>query len=1426
MEEKKLPPRGKIASVLRPLGAVGRSLLSFLGVEEGRLRPRAAAMGGLLAFLALAAFLWRGGQPTQASYPGGTTLTIDQQVISPAGVPNVNAGDIPEGTIIRYTVTLTIPAGPSSGNNAYVEVDLDDVLTGVTVTSTGGDFVPAALCTINPITNVVRCNAAGPDTDFDPGNHTITIRATVRLPSGGAGTVIPLADAQAYDVSGPAGLTPGFGTGDGPYRVTAVVDPDAATNFVGVPETYTFTLQGFVDGAGNTIWYTCANDPLPGDGSLSCVPGDVVVTGPLTVNSVVVTDNDLSDLEGVVQVTVTPTGPGTGTVALNLVRARCDPADATPTPPCDDPSLLIVEPFPSPVAQKTGVTSAGAVVIAVPDPDHWNVIGSDHTLCVTPPTGHSWDGDEVVTITHISTQFGANWTQTSDAFLSGGLICVTATSTMPGEWTGATIEVFDPDLGGTVVASGTFVKEWSNLVDSAVMIAVGTGAYPDITDLPAGVDPDDVNWQHSVSIENQTITWPVDRPLPIVEVSHGEHMTLGGPVHVPVDHAVVVVNVNSPRGCTSATVLSGSTTGAVNPNDFNPALPYVEFEHGAALILIEATCEELATITIREDYPRPVSSVFRPVVQQFRVNWITHEVAKQPLIYKAGEKVVLELIHPQIGPVSGVDNEDDAIAACQRAASQWPETTPPVNWVLEGESPGELEAHEPGEVQVSHSNVWEQAPADAVPIGDDEWACVFDVIVHSEDPGQVDVTALLQDSDGNQIGDRHFVIWFVKLYSVSTTFVPGTLFDRVEAGVPVGVGFDDDGDGVVEVGEAIWRPEPAVFGDASGALPATDSRLERRVVSDHALVRVQVKDFIYLANRSARPDTCLDMDGDGNGTAGAAPGPYPATTHTGCPDPDDEMVEGGYWVLPDDFARLAGFLPSLMRAEWDALFGPTDPNAGDLAGVGPVLVGPKRVIEHELGFAFYCYDLPGALRARWGTAIDFTGADCVSSPNGADEVGLFQSIQPNFPWPNALVNIWDAIMPLEKVTLSIPDVAGLRSGLLLGVQKGVVYASGTNPYYQVNIPANDDVPFTDGSGGYDWNSSTEGPYPFWEPLQWLRPGKAMQLYTDNHGEAMALVLGDRDLTFDECARNAITGAPECSRGDVVGRTAVVAVVDYPYHRGKHRDMRSAPAIETWTWGGYKSGVDAGDPDLPAALRSPEIVPTDNPSFKYLVVHLKDRDGRCDNPWPGQIDPRPGRNGVRNEPIDFRIDSAVGRIIDSALDGTISADGKTALGVRTGRVFSGAPRADDDFDAAGERHFTPFEEGECQAWILIQNSTNEPTNVSITYHDPEGDIVIDVLVPGVGTPRLFGDVDCSGEVNAVDALKVLRHVVGLEVSQTEPCPDIGSTVTVDGVPRKWGDVDGDGDVDAVDALKILRHVAGLSVSQEPGTPPIGSTVRVS
>ncbi len=80
----------------------------------------------------------------------------------------------------------------------------------------------------------------------------------------------------------------------------------------------------------------------------------------------------------------------------------------------------------------------------------------------------------------------------------------------------------------------------------------------------------------------------------------------------------------------------------------------------------------------------------------------------------------------------------------------------------------------------------------------------------------------------------------------------------------------------------------------------------------------------------------------------------------------------------------------------------------------------------------------------------------------------------------------------------------------------------------------------------------------------------------------------------------------------------------------------------------------------------------------------------------------------------------------------------------------------------------------------------------------------------------GDIDCNGKVDAVDALKLLRNVAGLPVSQSEPCPDIGS-----GAPNPVGDINCSGVPDAVDALLVLRHVAGLPVSLPEGCPALDS-----
>jgi hypothetical protein len=90
------------------------------------------------------------------------------------------------------------------------------------------------------------------------------------------------------------------------------------------------------------------------------------------------------------------------------------------------------------------------------------------------------------------------------------------------------------------------------------------------------------------------------------------------------------------------------------------------------------------------------------------------------------------------------------------------------------------------------------------------------------------------------------------------------------------------------------------------------------------------------------------------------------------------------------------------------------------------------------------------------------------------------------------------------------------------------------------------------------------------------------------------------------------------------------------------------------------------------------------------------------------------------------------------------------------------------------------------------------------------------------PQLIqGDVDCNGGVTSVDALKELRFVAQLSVSQTEPCPDIGTDVA-----SVWGDVDCSGSVTSVDALKVLRYVAQLPVTQTEPCPDIGIEVPAS
>lgn len=145
----------------------------------------------------------------------------------------------------------------------------------------------------------------------------------------------------------------------------------------------------------------------------------------------------------------------------------------------------------------------------------------------------------------------------------------------------------------------------------------------------------------------------------------------------------------------------------------------------------------------------------------------------------------------------------------------------------------------------------------------------------------------------------------------------------------------------------------------------------------------------------------------------------------------------------------------------------------------------------------------------------------------------------------------------------------------------------------------------------------------------------------------------------------------------------------------------------------------------------------------------------------------------------------------------------------------------------EDHGT-FREAVGQAVTVDPTSYVGMSNLILRWHyyDPhDGDndwyAQVDDVELICSSTEKWGDVDCNGAVNAVDALKVQRFAASLSVTQTEPCVEIATLVNADSIAtRPVGDVDCSTDVNSIDALKLQRFAAGLFVSQTAPCPTIG------
>ena len=258
-------------------------------------------------------------------------------------------------------------------------------------------------------------------------------------------------------------------------------------------------------------------------------------------------------------------------------------------------------------------------------------------------------------------------------------------------------------------------------------------------------------------------------------------------------------------------------------------------------------------------------------------------------------------------------------------------------------------------------------------------------------------------------------------------------------------------------------------------------------------------------------------------------------------------------------------------------------------------------------------------------------------------------------------------------------------------------------------------------------------------------------YTDNRGLGYFFINGDFKLTFDDCLRQQLSGTPDCKPGDVVGVSDLTVIGDYPYFR-KHPAVESNPIEKTWTWDGFKS-VTAEKLDA---------------THTKVIAHLRDRDGYCK--WDVDADPTkakavvfsPSINEVQHEWIEFLLNTDVGFIRDISPNSLYLGDvadqhsvidlgmprreilkihdhihvplaEERSNALEEGFIFeaerAALARAEDvrvlnyySKGAAVDPKYTdPEAPDECQAWVLIEHPADLTPNVSVVFHDPEGQI---------------------------------------------------------------------------------------------------------
>jgi len=1267
------------------------------------------AIVAAMAVLATLGTQWRGASADTTGFTttvsggfAGPTAQVGNTAtytitIAPSGTPAPSLG----------SVAFVVELGPSIGNITSIDTSGFNgaINNHCSVSSIGGGTNNRIDCTYSPF---VTQGAAG----------TITFNATALAPAilGAGGQVgtcgaVDNGDADSFTACTDSTLAVTIESAILALSKVDSVDPVTPGNNL----TYTITATN----TGPVAATATITDTLPSAAFASIVSA-TTTSGACSVSSLTVTCSNVSLVAttGTATVTIVATtkaNPGIPSFS-NTANLTSVVNGITGPTAGDSEGTFFVN---STINDMVHLDAFGNSLGSLRDVDN-NVIGYRHTVCALNTVADAvWpnvlagvgNNFKITTISGTATIEAPIVTSGVDCDFDGFFDDSTVSWYSVG--TGEQNIIVVNDAGSTVLdADGTangfntpLVKEWNTLAPTWItssstspVVQAGTGTPPSTADALSGTNLDGATVSGGMVFNPSTGVYQGSSST-YYEYPIATHANAAGTQLYIANGATVTITRASSSTCGAIVIdavdgvdvdyVSGptvldQTSDTYVATSVGKGIPF-HFESDGGSVGNCTTTAGMTKVNIQVSYPILLGSNQPPVpaLETLTINWSATIAQKQVFLAWAGQRIILE--HDwriAAGDVDGGtdDSDPDPVGECPFGDRLTVEQNAEAQSMgsfrvqyIKGSGPGNflqglgaaISGSDQAEVDVTYDN--EQEDSD-IP-GDPQDSCISRVLFESEDQGQVDIEAFVDDDSFTNINvTKHaFVIYYMKINTVNVSLV-------TQVSKPTHNGSLSTFGGTSTADWAPSNPWDASKDDA-------DNTAEWNVSKD-ILVRGRVTGWFVNSNPSGRAaDTSNPLN----------------------------VLPANRWVMPNDWPLLAGGpdgdeaygTAEEFRPYYDLMIAPN--NAGGLALANPDNLGRTQVGSVATGntgvgsttspvLVNSCAALSDGLNVTFGTS---TTVRTVGTPGCVDNklvltaasqfaagtapaagTAIFAASGVPFEGPYSLIDIpglslngfgsaalsdwdpnnvrdtiymdgdvdwWDAPMPPALTSVKLRG-----TGFLKPVYKFDVYYNGTantasvanagtqtfpNPYYIQDIPDSPFIPSTVVGGGYLWDTcSNDGPgglgdgsYMFWE---WVRAG------VNSQGIGESLTAADKaeltlisTITGTTAVRDAVVYSDNhgefmfAANGDF--KTDLTACATNALAGGKH----CAPGDKVGT-GSISATADYPDfrgkhfPVLSnvatvdwtwGGYKDVTVEDGETDQYKYVVFHGMDRDGFCSIP---------------------------------------------------------------------------------------------------------------------------------------------------------------------------------------------------------------------